>query len=155
HRNVFGLYENYFINYTDSAGNAKSTLIPYYSPAPDSVKKRTEERKIARRKTTRREKLQRIRSLQTDSSYALMTINTFSKGHLKTFFRRSFRKLKNEQQQNLVIDLRANGGGDIIKSVFLTRCLRNTPCKVADSAYVISRRFSTSTTRVSGGLCTN
>jgi C-terminal processing protease CtpA/Prc len=70
-----------------------------------------------------------------------MTINNFSKGHLNSFFRRSFRQLRKNAVENLIIDLRANGGGDINKSVLLTKFLRNTYFKVADSAYSVSNTF--------------
>ncbi|MEO5650370.1 MAG: S41 family peptidase [Ginsengibacter sp.] len=155
HRNIFGLYKNYFVNYTDSNGLEKSILLPYYAPSPDSVKKEKKEKKIEERKITYQQRLENIRSLQLDSSYALMTVNGFSKGNLKSFFRRSFRGLRKKGIKNLVIDVRANGGGDINKSVFLTRYLRNTSFKVADSAYSVSKNFAPYTKNVSFGFFNN
>ncbi len=54
-----------------------------------------------------------------------------------------------------MIDIRANGGGDIIKSVFLTRYLRNTPFKVADTAEAISNNLSPYTRYISHGFFNN
>lgn len=155
HRNIFGLYKNYTVNYSDSNNVAKSAIIPFFAPSPDSVKKQKKERKIERRKITRTEKMGNIRSMQIDSSYALMTLNAFSKGHLSNFLNRSFRKIRKANVQNLVIDLRANGGGDIIKSVLLTKYLRNTPFKVADTAYAVSRNLKPYTRFISNGFWNN
>ncbi len=53
------------------------------------------------------------------------------------------------------IDIRANGGGDIIKSVFLTKFLRDTPFKVADTSYALSNNLRPFTKYISGGLFNN
>jgi C-terminal processing protease CtpA/Prc len=155
HRNIFGLYKSYFVTYSDSTGIEKSAIIPYFAPPTDSVKKIIKQRKINRRKLTYRERIKNVRSLELDSSYALMTINKFSKGHLNSFFRRSFRQLKKNKVQNLIIDLRANGGGDINKSVLLTKFLRSTSFKVADSAYSVSNTFRPFNERISMSFLNN
>ncbi|MDP4283098.1 MAG: S41 family peptidase [Bacteroidota bacterium] len=155
HRNVFGLYKNYYVDYTDSNGVEKSALLPYYAPPSDTVKKETKERKREERKMTHRQKIENIRSLEYDSSFALMTVNGFSKGHLSHFFRKSFRDLRQQKAEKLIIDLRANGGGDINKSVLLTKFLRNAPFKVADTAYSISKNFNPYTGRISSGWLNN
>jgi hypothetical protein len=155
YRNIFGLYKNYFVNFTDSNGLEKSALLPYYAPSPDSVKKEKKEQKIRQRKITYRQRLEEIRSLQFDTSFALMTVNGFSKGHLNNFFRYSFRQLRKNKTRNLVIDLRANGGGDINKSVLLTKFLRKTPFKVADTAYSVSKNFAPFTRHISFGFFNN
>jgi len=155
HRNIFGLYKKYQVDYTDSNGIEKKTLIPYYAPEVDTVKKQKKEKTIYERNRTRQERLQDIRSLQYDSLFALMTVNSFSKGHLKIFFRRSFREMRKNKTKNLVIDIRANGGGDIIKSVFLTKYLRDKSFKVADTAYAISNTLKPFTRYISGGFFNN
>lgn len=155
HRNIFGLYKSYRVDYTDSSGNSKTVIIPYFDPASDSLQKKKILQKRKKIKYTHEQKLARIRSLHYDSSFALMTVNGFSKGHLKNFFRRSFRQLKKNDTKNLVIDLRINGGGDIIKSVFLTRYLRNTSFKVADTAVAISNNLAPFTRYISKGFFNN
>ena len=155
HRNIFGLYKNYQVDYTDSNGIAKSVSLPYFSPQPDSVKKMKKELKLKRSKITRYQKLQGTRSLEYDSTFALMTVNGFSKGHLKNFFRKSFRSVRKNKTKNLVIDIRANGGGDIIKSAFLTRFLRDSSFKVADTAYAVSKNLKPYTKYISAGFLNN
>ncbi|MEO6838562.1 MAG: S41 family peptidase [Ginsengibacter sp.] len=155
HRNIFGLYKNYQVAYTDSNGVENSASIPWFSPEPDSIKKMKEELKLNKSKITRFQKLQNIRSLKNDSSFALMTVNGFSQGHLKSFFRKSFRSLRKNKTQNLIIDIRANGGGDIIKSAYLTRFLRDKPFKVADTAYSVSKNLRPYTKHISAGFFNN
>jgi len=155
HRNVFGLYKNYFVNYIDSNGIEKNAIIPYYAPPSDSIKKLIKEKKKAEKKLTYQQRIKDIRSLEFDSSFALMTVNEFSKGHLNNFFRRSFRHLRKKNVKNLVIDLRANGGGDINKSVLLTKFLKNKSFKVADSAYAISKNFRPYSKNISWGFLNN
>lgn len=141
HRNIFGLYQHYFVQYRDSSGNEKSALIPFFAPAQDSLKK-DKSGQIKKRKIPRYEKLKNLRSLEMDSSYALMTINHFTQLNVGGFIRRSFRKMRKNNTKNLIIDLRANSGGKIDKSVLLTKYLINSPFKVADSAYSKSKNFS-------------
>jgi hypothetical protein len=155
HRNIFGLYKRYDVSYTDSNGVEKNALIPYYAPPSDTIKKKIKELRKKERKITLEQKMENIRSLEYDSSFALMTVNGFSKGHLNNFFRRSFRHLRKKKINNLVIDLRANGGGDINKSVLLTKFLRDTPFKVADSAYAISKNLYPFTKHISSGFLNN
>ena len=155
HRNIFGLYKTYFITFTDSNGVEKNAIIPFYAPSPDTLKKAIKEIKIAVKKITDRQKMENIRSLTYDSSFALMTVNGFSKGHLNSFFRKSFRELKRKKVDNLVIDIRGNGGGDINKSVLLTRFLRNSSFKVSDSAYAVSKTFKPFSKNISAAFFNN
>ncbi len=155
HRNIFGLYKNYEVEYSDSNGIQNNILLPFFSPSPDSVKKEKKKIKIKKNQITRAEKLENIRSLEYDSSFALMTVNGFSNGQLKHFFRKSFREFRKNKTKNLVIDIRANGGGDIIKSVLLARFLRDTPFKVADSAYSKSGTLRPFTKYISAGFFNN
>jgi len=69
-----------------------------------------------------------------------MALNTFEHGnHLRRFFRRSFRTLSEKHVQNLVIDVRVNGGGDATNSTLLTRYIIDKDFKVADSLYALRR----------------
>jgi C-terminal processing protease CtpA/Prc len=70
-----------------------------------------------------------------------MRIATFAGSGLRAFFRKSFRTIQKEQVQNLVIDLRENGGGRVQNSILLGRYLADHPFKVGDSVVAISRRF--------------
>jgi hypothetical protein len=155
HRNIFGLYKSYEVSYTDSAGNIKNAVIPYFQPVSDTTKNKKPIKKRHKIKYTHQQKMEFSRSLQYDSSYALMTVNDFSKGHLRSFFRHSFREIRKNKTKNLLIDIRANGGGDIINSVFLTRFLRNTSFKVADSADATSNNVAPYTRYISHGFFNN
>ena len=154
HRNIFGLYKTYSLGYIDSNGIEKNILLPYYNPPSDSLSKRKKQ-ELKEKKLSARRRLESIRSLQIDTTYALMTINSFSKGHLKYFFKNSFRRLRKKNIKNLVVDIRANGGGDINNYVLLTKFLRNTPFKVADTAFAINKSLRPFTRHISSGFFNN
>lgn len=156
HRNIFGLYEKYKVGYIDSTGQEAEVMIPFYSPPEDSVgKKKLKTPGLRPVKRGRKERLQDIRSLQFDSGMAVMTINSFSKAQLHHFFKSSFRKLRKAKQENLVIDIRANGGGDINNYVLLTKYISNTPFRVADTAYALSKSFRPFTRHITSGFFDN
>src|SRR5262249_41069579 len=78
--------------------------------------------------------------IDSTSTTGYMTLNTFEHGnHLKKFFRQSFEELSDKHVQNLVIDVRTNGGGDATNSTLLTQYLIDKKFKVADSLYAIRR----------------
>lgn len=142
HRNIFGLYKSYAIQYIDSSGIEKHASIPYFDPAADSLEKKPPF-PAERLRLSRRQKIERIRSLTLDpaGSLATLKLNSFSGGHLPKFFRRSFKTLHRSNIQNLVVDVRNNGGGNINNYVNLTRYIRHTPFKVADTAASIEKNF--------------
>lgn len=140
HRNIYGLYQQYLVDYTDSTGHAYSAKIPWHKPKIDTSQKKKGQ--IKRPRWSRIERLGFYRQLKLDSGYALMTLNAFTKGNLNSFFRKSFRKLQKDHTPNLIIDLRINGGGDINKTVLLTKYLRDAPFKVADSVYSVAKNFA-------------
>ena len=144
HRNIFGLSKNYTVGFIDSTGKEQKTSIPLFAPIKDSSKKDSTKpiiKPIKKVKLTRAEKLFQYRSLSIDSSkkYATLTLNTFSDGHLRKFFRKSFKKLKEEKIQNLVLDLRNNGGGKVNMSTLLTKYISKTSFKIVDRAYTPAR----------------
>jgi hypothetical protein len=145
HRNIFGLYKNYRIDYIDSNGVSRRALIPFYNPASDSLPKPKKGVKVPKApKVTKRRMRENLRSFKIDSAqgFGLMTLNSFSKGHLRKFFHRTFRKLKDSTVKDLVIDLRANGGGDMGNTVLLTKYIRNTSFKVSDTSSARTKALS-------------
>ncbi len=69
-----------------------------------------------------------------------MEVNTFTKGNkLRSFFRSSFKKIEELNIQNLVVDMRANGGGSVILSNLLTKYIADKPFKIVDSLYALHR----------------
>ena len=156
HRNIFGIYKTYSVNYIDSLGNERRTLIPLYSMAADTLSTIKNFPPLKKEKgLTRKEKLENIRSVQFDSSMALVTLNSFVKGHLRQFFHSTFVRLRKKKVSNLVIDIRANGGGDISNYVALTRYLRKTPFRVSDTAIAIDKSFSPYTKYIRSGFFNN
>ena len=147
HRSIFGIFKNYRVGYVDSTGTEKKVLLPMYIQPIDtskaSKKIASTGEKISRR-VFKKERRESYRSMMIDTAIntAVLTLNTFSGGdgkHLRRFIKHGFRQLKKDSIGNLIIDLRNNGGGDIDLYALLTRYIRNTPFKVADSAYAVSK----------------
>ena len=80
--------------------------------------------------------------IDTAAQTAYMRLNTFSRGGLRRFFRKSFKQINSEGIQNLVIDLRNNGGGKVNNSIRLTQYLIDHPFKIGDSVVATSRKFT-------------
>lgn len=156
HRNVFGVFKTYSIEYIDSLGRNRKAFIPLFGLTEDTLKKIKNFPPVKQKRLTHKEKLEDVRSMKIKDSIGIMTVNSFSGGnYLKRFFRQSFRTLRKENISNVVIDIRANGGGDISNYVALTKYIRNTPFKVADTAVAISKSFAPYTRFVKSGFFNN
>ena len=159
HRNVFGIYKNYSVTYLDRLGKERSVSIPWYNPAPDSIKKTGLISKLPKlpkpKKETREEKLQNYRSLKIDSTTALMTLNTFSNGKLRRFFRKSFREMRQRGVKDFILDIRSNGGGKINNYVLLAKYISKSPFKVADTAVAAVNGLGPYTNYISSGFWNN
>ena len=142
HRNIFGISKNYTIQYLDTLGISRKISLPVFVPVVDSSQKLKElTNGIKIPKFSRQDRLNNLRSLTIDSGahLAILSLTSFSKGHLRRFFRRSFRTLRVSGIRNLAIDIRGNGGGEISNYVLLTKYIRNTPFKVADTAMAAAK----------------
>ena len=93
------------------------------------------------KKETRQKRLLDIRSLAVDTANnaAIVTINTFSSGSLRKFYRQTFRYIKNTGIDNVVLDIRSNGGGRIRLSTLLTKYVSRVNFKVADTSYAVTK----------------
>lgn len=156
HRNIFGLSKSYPITYRDSAGKEQKTVLPLFIPAKDSLRKDSVIRKERRRMPPDKKMLQ-YRSFIIDSSrlFATMTVNTFTKGRLRSFFRKSFRQMENENIKNLVLDLRSNGGGRLGLSTLLTKYISRKPFRIADTLFTPSRGLGLYAKYIKGGFLNN
>jgi Peptidase family S41 len=140
HRNIMGLSRKYDITYLDSTGKELAMSVPVFQPFADTSKKGEIRQWVkltkAEKKQRRKAALYNKRFLQIDTvnSTAVMTLNTFSGGRLRSFFRKSFKTLRKEGIHNLVIDLRSNGGGKINLSTLLTKYISRQSFKIADTA---------------------
>lgn len=162
HRNIFGLYKRYSVKYLDSTGAEKKAYVPYYNPLADSLNNSKDSIKKIKHDTSvnklsKKLRLIQLRSLKINEqeSTANMELYTFSKSHLKRFFRHSFRTIKKKHIQNLILDIRGNGGGDINNYVALTRYLRKTNFKVSDTTFASTRSLAPYTKYIRSGFFIN
>lgn len=147
YKNVIGYTTPFRIAYRDSAGNIRETSIPLYDAKADTthwfgLRPRGAGRAPEAHKSRRKRERFMSRNLQLDSTgnTAFMTLNTFEHGNrLGKFFRESFQTVNEHHIQNLVIDVRSNGGGDATNSTLLTRYIIDRKFKMADSLYAIRR----------------
>lgn len=145
HRNIFGVSKTYAVTYLDSMGTEQRINIPVFSLSKDSSKKRRDSIVVKKeqpdKKQTRQKKLLDLRSLAVDTTYntAIITLNTFSSGGLRKFYRQTFRYIKKAGINNVVLDIRSNGGGRIRLSTLLTKYVSRTNFKVADTSFAIAK----------------
>ena len=143
HRNVFGIYNKYKVEYIDSAGNKRMATLPMFVPEKDTAAKKKKAPAISKAQAKKQfREFSRNMVIEDSTSTATITLNTFSKRggtHLRSFFRRSFRTIKKKKIEHLILDLRRNGGGDVSMYVLLTKYLRHTPFKVADTTYAVTK----------------
>jgi hypothetical protein len=140
----YGLKPKMEVQFLDSTGNLRTAIVSAYNPASDSGRMRIGGPPPASsRKERKRMMLLAARNLRIDTALqaAIMDLSTFSKHYkLRSFFRHTFKRLDKEQMPNLIIDLRANGGGSVTLSNLLTKYMAQKPFKIADSLYAISNR---------------
>jgi C-terminal processing protease CtpA/Prc len=137
--NTFGVSNRYNIDYRDSLGVLHNLNVPVFDPLKDTIKAK-KVRVLTTGKSVlskRKRRLLGYRTLEIDSSrlFATMRINTFSKGKLRSFYRTSFRSLRKKHIQQLIVDIRLNGGGRVYASTLLTKYLADDKFKIADSIY--------------------
>jgi hypothetical protein len=137
YNNLFGLTDTLAFEYIDPYGIRRIENLPVFISKKDTVK---------RKDTVVKERPARFldpeKSLQIDTtlSSAYMSLNSFNRSEgLSRFFRKSFRMIRKEGIRNLIVDLRANGGGDAGLSTLLTRYVIEKPFRVADSLYALKR----------------
>lgn len=143
---LFGLSEKYTIEYKDSLGVIKNTIIPVYNPAADTVGRSRirPARSIPQpsKKERRQQQISSVRLLKIDSvnKTAMMDLSSFGRGYgLKKFFRNSFRALQQNNIGHLIIDVRGNGGGSVTNSTFISRFIAGKKFKISDSLFAIRK----------------
>ena len=141
---VFGYKPSYKITYIDTSGSIKSGVVRLSSPVKDTSSHRRKPLptpKISKKELKKLE-LAANRTLRLDkaSQTAFMNLNSFTKdSRLHRFFKQSFKQLKKDKIEHLVIDLRGNGGGNVMNSNLLTKYISTKRFKIADSLYAIKR----------------
>ncbi len=157
HRNIYGLRKNYDVEYIDSTGQLKQTRLPFFEIIKDTSKKATITQLVKPKKITKQQRLLLARSLAVDTinSTAIITLNTFSNGRLRKFFRQTFKYIRKENIKNVVLDIRSNGGGKINASTLLTKYITKLPFKIADTAYAVAKSLKPYTKYVKGKFFNN
>jgi Peptidase family S41 len=158
HRNIIGLSQQYTVTYLDSTGATKTATIPVFDPPKDTSKKTRIEPLVKRSKQDRKKQhLQNMRTLAIDTANntAIITLNTFSNGKLRKFYRQTFKYIKKAGITNTVIDIRSNGGGKINLYTLLTKYVTHVPFKVADSSYAVAKGLAPYTKYIKGKIFNN
>jgi hypothetical protein len=144
HLLVFDSSKQYDVVYIDSLGAEKNLRVgAYRQPPPDTGRRRRPPQPTvvltpAQKRQLKRESIRRLR-IDSSTKTAFIDLTSFSGGRQKKFFRQTFRRLRKEGIQNLVLDLRNNGGGLMGNSVALSRYISDHRFKVADSVSATTR----------------
>ncbi len=139
---AFGLKARIPVEYIDTTGRLRTALLSLFNPRADSPRVSRPAPKPPSRKERRQFELEAMRNLQIDTALgtAFLEVNSFGKGYkLRSFFRRSFREISEKKIPNLVVDLRGNGGGNVVLSNLLTKYIADKPFVIADSLYALKR----------------
>lgn len=148
YQSIFGLDSSYTIQYIDTTGKEAIATIKSIKPE-DTLRKNQINRpatilvKKPSGKEIRKTKMLNKRNMKLDDSLhtAFIHLATFNGGRLRTFFRKSFRTIAHQHIQNVVIDIRENGGGNVDQYVLLTKYLADTSFKVGDTISAVRRNF--------------
>jgi Peptidase family S41 len=144
YKNIIGLTDSFDIHYIDSNGVENQAWVMPYDFKADTLNKKTlNHGPPAKGPGKKKEKpffFYSAANLQLDTvmKTGFMTVATFDRSnHLKRFFKNSFKIIHQAHINNLIIDVRSNGGGDAGLSTLLTRFIIDHQFKIADSLYTI------------------
>jgi hypothetical protein len=141
---AFGEADKYTVEFIDSNNKQVTSTIAAYRPVIDTNTRSAIRQLVKMSKKERRKlSLQNRRSLKIDTigQTAVMDVSTFQKNaKLKKFFKQSFKSLEEMKVKNLIIDVRSNGGGNVMNSTILTKYITNSSFKIADSLYAFTRK---------------
>jgi hypothetical protein len=140
---IYGLKTRTPIEYIDTAGLFRKTEISLAVQLVDTTKMKKEKKQQPPKKERKKALLLSQRNLKIDSALntAFLEVNTFATGnYLRPFFKTSFKKIRKQEIENLVVDIRGNGGGSVLLSNLLTKYISDRRFKIADSLYAEKRR---------------
>lgn len=143
YKSIFGLSDTYTLAVTRLNGKKDTVVIKNFDPRHEDSLTGRRNAMIVSRPSQKPRRLEEERRLVIDTArnLAIMELNTFSHAQLPHFFRKTFRQLKEQQVKNLVIELRENGGGNIINSTRLSRYIAAHKFKVADTVAAKSFKY--------------
>jgi len=158
--NIYGLSRTYKVGYVDSLGQTQVATIPLFEIKRDTAMRDSMLPKIKQKRATPlppSERRLRYRSFSIDSTQKLatLTLNSFTKGNLRRFFRKNFATLNKQNIPNLALDLRINGGGRVNLSTLLTKYISRSPFKVADTLYSKTKFTGKYTKHLQAGFFNN
>lgn len=132
--------KNYTVTYTNDGNEIRSIVIPSLGSSRDTTRRQVISTPPVT-STERRRKINAVRSFTIDSykTYALLRINSFTRYLKKSYLKKTFRQLEQQQVTNLIIDVRNNGGGLIKSSLLLTRFVKQEPFYFTDSLFSKTR----------------
>lgn len=138
--------KTYAVEYYDSVGKVQNIVVSDYKISPPDTSKKQIKPIILKKytpKELREIKKNSVRRLYIDTtnSIATLTINSFSGGKQKKFYRKTFKKIDQLGIKNIIFDVRNNGGGVISNSTLLTRYIVEKPFIIADSVFA-KKKFS-------------
>lgn len=143
---LFGPADKYDIEFKDSTGTIKTTVVPVYDPATDTAGRtgtrtfRPAQQLTKKQRRELRLNAARLLRIDTVNRTAMMDLATFGKGvGLRRFFHNSFEALEKNKIGHLIIDVRGNGGGSVTNSTLITRYLAAQKFKISDSLFAIRR----------------
>jgi hypothetical protein len=140
---IYNLKSRIPVEYIDTTGRLRKNDLSLGILPIDTARIRRQRQIPIPRKERKRMILQSQRNMRIDTSLntAFLDINTFASGnHLRRFFKTSFKKIRKQKIQNLVVDMRGNGGGSVILSNLLTKYISDKPFKIADTLYAMKRK---------------
>lgn len=144
YNNTYGIDTNYIVEYLDSTGKPDKKTVKNFESNIGLLNKNPVFLPGAiTKKQLRQLRLLGNRNMEIDPTLnaAIISVNTFSKGKLIRFFRRSFKKIKEQNIENVVIDLRLNSGGSVMACTRLSQYLVDKPFNVADTVATFNRSF--------------
>jgi hypothetical protein len=140
---IYGLKSKTPVEYIDTVGVLRKADLSLGIQAVDTAGIKREKQHPTPKRERKKVMLQSQRNMKIDTSLntAFFEVNTFASGnHLRSFFKTSFKKIHRQSIQNIVIDLRGNGGGSVLLSNLLTKYISDKPFKIADTLFAMKRK---------------
>ena len=140
---IYGLRQRMNVEFIDTAGRVRTAVMNMFVPARDTTPRAKPPAGGPSKRERKLATLQSQRNLRVDKALgtAYMEINTFGKrNRLRCFFKESFKQLRRDKIQNLIVDVRGNGGGSVVLSNLLTKYIANRHFKISDSLYAVNNK---------------
>ncbi len=139
---LYGLQSQYKISYLDSTGAVQHATLKNFTPKKDTAAGQKPTTRPAAPATARQQKPKDwLLVYDSTKTIAFIQLKSFSGVGLRRFFKRSFKDIKKQKVEQLIIDVSENGGGEISNYVALSRYMVEEPFRIADSVSAVSFKF--------------